>query len=234
MHILLLGYGKMGKTLYKLAEEKGYQVSKADNPSERDVLKGIKFNVAIEFSQPDAAFENIIYCIEQGIPVVSGTTGWLDKKQEAEEYCRKKGGTLFYASNFSIGVNLFFKLNEWMARLMNDHQDYDISMEEIHHIQKLDSPSGTAITIAEGIIGNNDLKKHWSDELGEVTNLRISSKREGNIPGTHIVRYISEMDTIELKHTAHTRESFARGALMVAEWVTDKRGVLNMNDFMNA
>lgn len=234
MKILILGYGKMGKTIDYLAMNGDHESISVDNIQERTDLVEENFDVAIEFSQPDAAVENIKFCLDHGIPVVSGTTGWLDRLSELEEYCKSKNGTFFYTSNFSIGVNLFFKLNEWMAKLMNRYQGYDVIIDEIHHAQKLDSPSGTAITIADHIVEHMDIKKGWEENAMDSEMINITSMREGSVAGTHIVRYESELDVIELKHKAYTRESFARGALMVAEWAKDKKGVLTMNDFMNS
>ena len=195
-------------------------------------------DVAIEFSQPDAAVTNIRRCLERGIPIVSGTTGWLDQKPELDEYCRQQNGTFFYASNFSIGVNLFFRLNEYLARMMNAYPNYEASLEEIHHTEKKDAPSGTALTLAEGMLAALSHKQEWVLREGNqaVTpgnqQLLVHSLREGQVPGTHTVRYESETDTIEIKHTAHSRQGFAEGAVRVAEWLPGEKGVLGMNDFL--
>ncbi|MDH5365759.1 MAG: 4-hydroxy-tetrahydrodipicolinate reductase [Cyclobacteriaceae bacterium] len=233
MNIALIGYGKMGKAIEKIALKRGHEiVARVELGS--DSLDEIKeAQVAIEFTQPESAFNNIKKCIDLGFPVLSGTTGWLDKKEQIEEYCRNRKGTFFYASNYSIGVNLFFKINEIVAEIMNNNPQYNSSMEEIHHIHKLDSPSGTAITLAEGVLKHLKSKSQWQE--GESNNpnvLPIYSKREGEVPGTHSVSYESEMDNITLTHTAHTRDSFALGAVMVAEWLHDKKGVLSMSNYM--
>ena len=237
MKILLIGYGKMGKTIEAIALEKGHEiVDRIDqhNPSQLAQYNGANTAVAIEFSQPGAAFENISYCLQNKIPVVSGTTGWLDKKAQVHEICQQHEGTFFYASNFSIGVNLFFKLNRQLAKMMEPFKEYSVEMEEIHHTEKKDEPSGTAITLAEGIITNNQHKERWTlhkDDAG-TTVIPIVSKREGSVPGTHLVKYVSPIDDIEIKHTAHSRQGFAQGALKVAEWLPGKKGVLGMDDFL--
>lgn len=236
MNILLLGYGKMGRTIESIAKNRGHNIiGKINEDNIADLQNFTKDNadVAIEFSQPDAAYENIRYCIANGISVISGTTGWLDKKPEIEIFCNERGGTFFYASNFSIGVNLFFKLNEQLAELMKDFDEYNVDIEEIHHTEKKDAPSGTAITLAEGIIKNIDYKKKWINKpFGKKEDLIINSLREGRAPGTHTVKYSSAVDDIEIKHTAHSREGFAKGAVLVAEWIKDKKGVLTMDDFL--
>ena len=232
MILLILGYGKMGRSIEKLALEKGYEVLTADNAEERNGYLGKHIDVAIEFSQPDAAFGNIEFCLRNNIPVVSGTTGWLDQKPEIDKICIETEGTFFYASNYSLGVNLFFALNKYLSRLMEPFDQYDVSMEEIHHTEKKDSPSGTAITLAEGIIESLSRKSKWEEDSEGPDTINIHSIREGAVPGTHSVTYSSSLDEIEIKHTAKTRESFAKGALVVAEWVVGKKGVLDMNDFL--
>jgi len=198
-----------------------------------DEIKTAKGDVAIEFSHPDAAYENISQCLERGIPVVSGTTGWLNRKSEIEDLCNKKGGSFFYASNYSLGVNIFFKLNEYLAKVMNTFDDYSISLEEIHHAQKKDAPSGTAITLAEGVLNHVGRKARWvNTETQAKDELPIISLRTNEVPGTHTVTYSSAVDDIEIKHTAHSRQGFALGAVLVAEWIRSKKGVLNMNDFL--
>ena len=235
MKILLLGYGKMGKTIEQIAIERGHTIAgriDVNNRSEMDQLSQDDVDVAIEFSSPEAAYQNITYCIERGWAVVSGTTGWLNYRPEIELRCQETNGAFFYASNYSIGVNLFFKLNKHLARLMNG-QGYESSMTEIHHIHKLDAPSGTAITLAEGILEEIDGLEDWKlapdDENGF---LQITSERKGEVPGTHIVRYESEVDTIEIIHTAHGRKGFALGAVVSAEWLNGKHGVFGMNDLL--
>lgn len=238
MKILLLGYGKMGRTIESIAKDRGHEIAgriNVDNVEDLNKFNSSNADVAIEFSQPDAAFENIKYCIEHQIPVASGTTGWLDKKPLIEKLCLEKNGTFFYASNYSIGVNLFYKLNEQLAEMMKSLDNYNVEIEEIHHIEKKDSPSGTAITLAEAILENLERKTQWINKpFGGKQDLVINSLRESNVPGTHTVKYSSAVDNIEIKHTAHSREGFAKGAVLVAEWLKDKKGVLNMNDFLNA
>ncbi|PSL07932.1 4-hydroxy-tetrahydrodipicolinate reductase [Cecembia rubra] len=239
MNILLLGYGKMGKIIGEIAESRGhYIVAKIniDNIQELDSLIPEEIDVAIEFSQPDAAFENISWAINKGIPVVSGTTGWLDKKPAIAALALEKNTAFFYASNYSIGVNVFFKVNKFLASLMKDQNDYKVSLEEIHHTEKKDAPSGTAITLAEGIIQSNSNYTDWklSGELNvNEHDVLITSKRIDPAPGTHIIRYQSEIDDIEISHTAHSRKGFALGAVLVAEWIKDKKGVLSMDDFLS-
>ncbi len=233
MKILLIGYGKMGKTIEGLALQRGHTiVGKIDNHEQLQ-----KFNLyadaAIEFSQPDAVAENLKFCFDKKIPVACGTTGWLEKRKEMESLCLQKGGAFFYASNYSLGVNIFFKLNEFLARLMNSQQGYQVSIDETHHTQKKDAPSGTAITLAEGIIKNYRSKKEWA--LNETSNpeaLAIKAFRIDPTPGTHVVKYQSIVDDIEIKHTAHSREGFALGAILVAEWLAGKTGVYSMDDFL--
>ena len=236
MKLLILGYGKMGKAIEEIAEDRGHSIEHKININNKQALKFIKpdeIDVAIEFSQPDAAFDNLSYCLENDIPVVSGTTGWLDRKQDIETLCTQKNGTFFYASNYSLGVNLFFKLNDLLAQMMKQHQNYDVEVTEIHHTEKLDAPSGTAITLAEGLISNLSSKTEWINEPSEEENvLSIISKREANVPGTHIINYTSDVDEIEIKHTARSRTGFALGAVLVAEWILDKKGILSMRDFM--
>ncbi len=236
MRILILGYGKMGKAIEEIAEERGHTIAHKININNTQALKFInpeEVDVAIEFSQPDAAFDNIRYCLENSIPVVCGTSGWLDKKPEADELCLQKNGAFFYASNFSLGVNLFFRLNELLAKMMELHPNYKTEITEIHHTEKLDAPSGTAITLAEGLIKNLSSKEKWVNEPSDDEKVvPIISKREPDVPGTHIVKYISDLDEIEIKHTAKSRSGFALGAVLVAEWIQDKKGVLSMKDFM--
>jgi 4-hydroxy-tetrahydrodipicolinate reductase len=233
MNILLVGYGKMGKTIERVALGRGHRITgkiDIDNITDLDTAQA---DVAIEFSHPDAAFQNVKKCVERRIPVVCGTTGWLDRKAEIEALTEANGSTFFYASNYSLGVNLFFKLNEHLARMMNQFSAYDVSISEIHHVQKKDAPSGTAISLAEGVIKNLARKKQWAKPGSEhPEQLEIESFRIDDVPGTHVVKYASAVDDIEIKHTAHTREGFALGAVMVAEWIRDKKGVLNMDHFL--
>jgi 4-hydroxy-tetrahydrodipicolinate reductase len=236
MRIALIGYGKMGKTIERIAIERGHTISAIiDVHNKEDIkkLNGTIADVAIEFSQPESAFLNISHCIENNLPIVSGTTGWLSKKPVLDEICRQNNGSFFYASNYSIGVNIFFHLNKILAGLMKKFPDYAIEMEEIHHTEKKDAPSGTAITLAEGLMSQNSTKTKWVNEPTENTDeLEIVSKRIDNVPGTHTVFYNSPIDTIEIKHTAHSREGFAQGAVMAAEWTAKNRGVFGMNDLL--
>lgn len=233
MNIILLGYGKMGKTIERIAIERGHAISARidiDNQHEFETLKG---DVAIEFSHPDAAFENVKKTLLKGIPVVCGTTGWLNKKSEIEQLCSTHNGAFFYASNYSLGVNIFFKLNEYLANIMNNFKEYDVAMDEVHHTEKKDAPSGTAITLAEGVLKNIQRKKQWVNEDSEnPADLTIQSFRIAEVPGTHVVKYASPVDDIEIKHVAHSREGFAKGAVLVAEWIKDKKGILSMDDFL--
>lgn len=226
----------MGKTIEKIALDKGHSiVGKIDiqNRTDMDTLGKADVDVVIEFSSPESAFENIKYCLKKGWPVVCGTTGWLDHRPEIEALCEQEGGAFFYASNYSIGVNLFFKLNRQLAKLMNG-QGYAASMTEIHHIHKLDAPSGTAITLAEGIMAETNQMKGWKLIPDTETDfLPIVAEREGEVPGTHIVRYDSNVDRIEISHTAHNRSGFASGAVVSAEWLVDKQGIFGMNDLLS-
>ncbi|SNS25007.1 dihydrodipicolinate reductase [Belliella buryatensis] len=239
MNIIILGYGKMGKIISEIAESLGHSIVakiNIDNRHELDQLNPAEIDVAIEFSQPEAAVENIKWAISKEIPIVSGTTGWLAQKPELDEMTLKYGGAFFYASNYSIGVNVFFKVNQYLAKLMGDQNDYKVSMEEVHHTEKKDAPSGTAITLAEGILENITHLKTW--KLSEEVNadeqvLPITAKRIDPAPGTHIIRYQSAIDDIEISHTAHSRQGFALGAVLVAEWIKDKKGVLSMDDFLS-
>ncbi|MEQ9423285.1 MAG: 4-hydroxy-tetrahydrodipicolinate reductase [Cyclobacteriaceae bacterium] len=232
MNILIIGYGQMGQSIEAYAVDKGHIiVAKIDQPEEWKEINSDEVDVAIEFTQPDAAFANITQCFEHGIPVISGTTGWLDKYDQAIDLCNEKAGTFLYASNFSLGVNIFFKLNEWLAKVMAKQTAYKPSIEEIHHTRKKDKPSGTAISLAEGIIGSSKCYTGWSfDENGD--NIQMESKREGDVPGTHFVRYNSSVDNIEIKHEAFSREGFVAGAVAVAEWIRNKKGVYTMDDFL--
>jgi len=233
MKIALLGYGKMGKAIEALALTRGHEVvARIDLNNAADIAEINKADVAIEFSQPDAVVNNLLNCFKHHVPVVCGTTGWLNKKTEVEEACKQYDGSFFYASNYSLGVNLFFKLNEYLAEMMNRHEHYEVSIDEVHHTAKKDAPSGTAITLAESIIRLLDRKKKWSDQPNaKGDNLVISSSRIDPTPGTHTVKYTSAIDDIEIRHVAHSREGFAIGALMVAEWIQGKKGVLGMSDF---
>jgi 4-hydroxy-tetrahydrodipicolinate reductase len=239
MNILLLGYGKMGQLIGQLAESRGHQLVAKINIDNRQELANLdpkQIDIAIEFSQPEGAVENIKWALQHNIPILSGTTGWLENKSEIEKMTQDTNGTFFYASNYSIGVNVFFKVNQFLAKLINESGGYKASIEEIHHTAKKDAPSGTAITLAEGIIESIDSMQKWhlSDNQPENEHsLPITSKRIDPAPGTHIIRYQSEIDTIEISHTAHSREGFALGAILVAEWIQGKKGVLSMDDFLS-
>ncbi|MBI9041714.1 4-hydroxy-tetrahydrodipicolinate reductase [Lutibacter sp.] len=231
MKIALLGYGRMGKTIEQIALQRGHTiVLKVDENTESyDITKA---DIAIDFSIPSVAFANISNCLNNNVPVVSGTTGWLDKFNNAKELCLQKNGGFIYASNYSLGVNIFFELNENLAKMMRNLKQYEISMEEIHHTKKLDAPSGTAITLAEGIIKNSD-KESWAlNVTNKDTELPIVAKRIDDVPGTHSVAYKSTVDTIDIKHTAHSRDGFALGAVIAAEWLVDKKGVFTMKDVL--
>jgi 4-hydroxy-tetrahydrodipicolinate reductase len=233
MKVLLVGYGKMGQTIERIAVERGHQIAgKIDIENQAD-LETAEADVAIEFSHPDAAFLNVKKCLERGVPVVCGTTGWLSKKKEIEELTKRRNGAFFYASNYSLGVNIFFKINEQLAKMMADFRSYDIHIDEIHHTEKKDTPSGTSITLAEGALKHLPDKKSWVNASeGAPNEIAIQSFRIDQVPGTHVVKYSSSIDDIEIKHTAHSREGFALGAVMVAEWLRGKKGVLNMDDFL--
>jgi 4-hydroxy-tetrahydrodipicolinate reductase len=230
MKIALLGYGKMGKVIERIALERGHEiVLKKDQDTSFDGLKNA--DVAIDFSVPDSAIANISECLNNGIPVISGTTGWLTNYPKMVQLCEEKKGSFIYGSNFSLGVNVFFELNEYLAKMMANLKQYNVSMEEIHHTQKLDAPSGTAITLAEGVIKNTNYA-NWTLETPISNELHIDAKRIENVPGTHSVFYDSEVDQIEIKHTAHSREGFALGAVIAAEWLVGKKGVFTMKDVL--
>ncbi len=230
----------MGRTIEALARDRNHTTVAIDDPSAAawKSLDDQPVDVAIEFSQPDAAVDNICRSLDRGIPVLSGTTGWLDQKPTVDNYCRQQNGTFFYALNFSIGVNLFFRLNAWLAETMGSYSDYQPSIEEIHHTEKKDAPSGTAITLAEEILPALPNKTAWvlqeEDQQIDTTDEQIvvRSVREGQVSGTHIVRYRSAVDDIEIRHEAYSRQGFAQGALRVAEWLPNQKGVLGMNDFL--
>lgn len=230
MKIALLGYGRMGKTIERLAVDRGHEIVYRikDDVANYDLSKA---DVAIDFSVPDAAFHNITTCFEQQVPVISGTTGWLEKYDEAVRLCEEHKGGFIYASNFSLGVNLFFELNRKLAEMMRPFKDYSVSIEEIHHTQKLDAPSGTAITLAEQIIASTD-KKGWKLDHAREGEIPITAKRIENVPGTHMVSYDSKIDSINIEHIAHSREGFALGAIVAAEWLKDRTGVFTMKDVL--
>lgn len=231
MKIALFGYGKMGKMIEKIALSRNHTIVAKVDVDTVDIDFS-EMDVAIDFSMPSAAYVNLTKCFEHGVPVISGTTGWLDKYDEAVALCKENKGAFIYASNFSLGVNVFFELNEYLAKMMKNLDQYKVSMEEIHHTQKLDEPSGTAITLAEGIIKNTKYNA-WKLENAPAGEIPIVSKRIGTTPGTHSIDYSSEVDSIEIKHTAHNREGFALGAVIAAEWIVGKTGVFTMKDVLN-
>jgi 4-hydroxy-tetrahydrodipicolinate reductase len=236
MKIALIGYGKMGKAIEALALQKGHQVVlKIDvsNAAEFTQANADKADVAIEFTGPHSAVKNILQCIEYGLPVVSGSTGWLAQWAQVEAACAAKNGTVVYSSNYSIGVNLFFEINKQLAKLMDPYPDYNVSMTEIHHTEKKDAPSGTAISLAEQILENLGRKHKWTNDAASNPNeISIRSERVDPAPGTHTVCYSSAIDTIEITHTAHTRQGFAAGAVMAAEFASNKKGIFNMKDVL--
>lgn len=231
MKIALLGYGKMGKEIEKIALKRGHEIIlKKTNENSFDGLENA--DVAIDFSIPKAAVENISTCLETNIPVVSGTTGWLEHYEQMVVLTKEKKGAFIYASNFSVGVNIFFELNKYLAKLMAPLQQYNISMEEIHHTQKLDAPSGTAISLANDIISSSNYSQ-WALDKGDDTTIPIVAKRIPDVPGTHSIAYQSEIDSIEITHTAHNRKGFALGAVIAAEWLIGKKGVFSMKEVLN-
>lgn len=236
MKIAIIGFGRMGKAVAAMARETGHEIVLVIEREGWGTLASGALSacdVAIEFTKPETAPDNIFRCLEAGIPVVCGTTGWLQRWPEVEQLVAHCNGSFFYASNFSVGVNLFFALNRYLAKRVNGLPEYDVSIQETHHIHKKDAPSGTAITLAEGIIANLDRKVSWANYLGDDPSiLGISSLREGEVPGTHEVRYSSPTDTILLRHEAHSRSGFARGALMAAEWLPGRKGIFGMEDLL--
>ncbi len=235
LRIALIGYGKMGKTIQKLALDKGHTTPLIVDIDQPGSLKDLNQNidVAIEFTRPEAAVTNILACAQAGVPVVSGTTGWLENWGMVSEKIQASKSALFYASNYSIGVNIFFALNKWLAGKMKDQIDYRVSMREIHHTEKLDAPSGTAITLAEGIMEKLPQLQRWINAAAnDESELEIVSDRIPGVPGTHTVQYESEVDTLKIEHVAHARVGFAQGALIAAEWLVGKQGVFGMQDML--
>ena len=232
MKIALFGYGKMGKEIEQIALQRGHEiVLKIKGTEEYDISQA---DIAIDFSIPNAALSNIVSCFRNNVPVISGTTGWLDDFDKAIDVCKENNGSFIYASNFSIGVNIFFELNKQLAKMMSSQEEYSINVEEIHHTKKLDTPSGTAITLAEGII-NNTSKRDWQLKETQINDgtIPIEAKRILDVPGTHIISYESQIDSIEIKHTAHNRKGFALGAVIAAEWLNNKIGIYTMKDVLN-
>ena len=238
MKILLIGYGKMGQTIGTLATRRGHEIAgivdlHASQSNIAD-FSPATVDVAIEFTHPDSAFANVMTCLGHGIPVVCGSTGWLHHFEEAQELATQVNGSLFYASNYSVGVNLFFHFNEYIAAKMAQFGGYDVAMREIHHTQKIDQPSGTALTAAEGILRHFPTKTTWRNAPAEApAELAIISERTGDAVGTHIVTYTSDVDTLELSHAAHSREGFALGALLAAEWLPGRPGVFGMKELLD-
>jgi 4-hydroxy-tetrahydrodipicolinate reductase len=232
MKVALLGYGKMGKVIERIALERGHEI--VLRKDESNTYEGLEnADVAIDFSVPMVAVENISTAFNHGIPVVCGTTGWLEQYDEVVQLCQEKNGAFIYGSNFSLGVNLFFELNDYFAKMMAKFSSvYKVSMEEIHHTQKLDSPSGTAISLAKGVIENSAYDS-WTEETAKDNQIHIEAKRIENVPGTHSIYYNSDVDFIEIKHVAHNREGFALGAILAAEWIKEKKGVFSMKDVLD-
>ncbi|HEX4850357.1 MAG TPA: 4-hydroxy-tetrahydrodipicolinate reductase [Puia sp.] len=236
MKLALVGYGKMGKAIEAIALQRGHQVKlkiDIDNAGELDKSHLSKTDVAIEFTGPHSAFDNIMKCLQAGIPTVSGSTGWLDRMEEVKHYCESAKGAFLYSSNFSVGVNIFFELNKRLAELMAPHVEYEVSLGEIHHTQKKDAPSGTAITLAEQIIQKVPSKKLWVNHISDNPDeLEIISDRIDPAAGTHKVKYSSSIDDIEMIHTAHNRQGFATGAVLAAEFIAGKKGIFTMRDVL--
>jgi len=238
MKISLIGYGKMGQIIRKTAESRGHQIAAIidiNNPDDVDSPAFLGSDVAIEFTTPATAFNNYIKCFERNIPVVSGTTGWTTNIDRIKKMCEEEGKTFFYSSNFSIGVNILFALNKQLAKIMNRFPNYDVEITETHHIHKLDAPSGTAITLAEGILDNLDRKKEWKLEKTDnvADDLLIHAIREGEVPGIHEIKYESEADFVSIRHEAKNRSGFALGAVLAAEFVQGKKGFFGMNDLLH-
>ncbi len=234
MKVALIGYGQMGKTIEQILLKRNHEVVARFGSSGIDTEILAQADVAIEFTRPEAAFENLVKCFELKVPVVSGTTGWLARYDEAVKLCTQNNGALLYASNFSLGVNIFFEINKQLARIMEAYEQYDISMQEIHHTRKQDAPSGTAITLAEQIVDNISRKEGWTlEEQHDPKQISIDAVRKDDVPGTHTINYHSDIDSIEITHTAHSRTGFALGAVLGAEHVAGKTGVFTMKDVLN-
>ncbi|MEP6727085.1 MAG: 4-hydroxy-tetrahydrodipicolinate reductase [Bacteroidota bacterium] len=237
MKIALIGYGKMGKAIEAIALQRGHEIVlkiDVDNAADFTAANLEKADAAIEFTGPHSAFNNVMKCLEYGVPLVCGSTGWLDKMDEVKTYCKQQNGCFLYASNFSVGVNIFFEINKRLAELMKPHADYTVSMEEIHHTQKKDAPSGTAVTLAEQVLATIDRKNKWvNNETDDPATLSIISKRIDPAPGTHTVSYHSAVDTIDIIHTAHNRTGFATGAVLAAEFVKGKKGIFSMKEVLD-
>ena len=237
MNIALIGYGKMGKAIEKIAIEKGHQITAiVDSKNPIELLKINNIDVAIEFTRPELARKHMVYCLEIGLPIVVGTTAWKEDLPAITDMVNKQNGSLVHASNFSIGVNLFFEMNKKLAKIMEAHPAYKLEMTEIHHTQKLDKPSGTAVTLAEEIIEQNINYKHWrlaeDNKLVNENEFFIHALREENVPGTHLISYESQIDSIHFEHIAHSRDGFALGAIVAAEWLQNKKGIFTMKDVL--
>jgi 4-hydroxy-tetrahydrodipicolinate reductase len=237
MNIAIIGYGKMGHMIEEVALQRGHEIVlkiNIENTADFTRENISKADVAIEFTGPDSAYEDIKKCLDFGIPVVSGSTGWNEKMEEIKKYCQEKKGSFLHTSNFSIGVNIFFELNKILARLMAEQPSYNVSMKEIHHTQKKDAPSGTAVTLAEQVLHSLTNKIKWvNEETSDPSQLSIISKRIDPAPGRHEVKYSSDVDDIEIIHTAHNRKGFALGAVMAAEYIHDKKGIFSMQEVLN-
>lgn len=238
MDIALIGYGKMGKAIEEIALARGHQITLKISRNNQNAFTESNLqmaDVAIEFTQPDAALDNVMTCLNAGLPVVCGTTGWDARLFKAKEKCLALNGSFLQASNFSIGVNIFFEINRRLASLMDAYPEYDVSISETHHLEKKDKPSGTAITLAEQVIDNMERKKHWHEGNEAVNDnvIRIVSEREAGVPGTHVVKYSSAIDDIEILHKAHSRKGFALGAVLAAEFIRHKKGIFSMSDVLN-
>ena len=231
MNIALLGYGKMGKSIEAIAIDRNHNISLKATSSTTD-FDFSTTDVVIDFSLPSTAVDNIKRALDANVAVISGTTGWLEKYDEIVAYCNSKNGAFLYASNFSLGVNIFFEINKKLAEMMSNFTEYSTEMEEIHHTQKLDAPSGTAITLAEDIIKQTEYTS-WTLDLPKSNEIHIEAKRIEGVPGTHEITYNSEIDSISIKHTAHSRQGFAMGAVIAAEWIQGKKGIFNMKDVLN-
>ena len=236
MNIIILGYGKMGRIIEQVALSRGHRIShkiNADNLHEMAKINPAEADAAIEFSEPGAVISNLYYCFDNRIPVVCGTTGWLDRRAEVELHCMQKNAAFFYSSNYSLGVNIFFHLNKVLARLMNRYPEYDVTIDETHHTEKKDAPSGTALTLAGDLLGELARKTNWVNNAAKNgSELAVLSHRVDKVPGTHAVRYTSAIDDIEIKHTAHNREGFALAAVLATEWIVGKHGVFSMEDML--
>jgi 4-hydroxy-tetrahydrodipicolinate reductase len=235
MKISLIGNGKMGKEVIKLAQERNHElvhIFDIDNKSDFTIENIQKADIIFEFTQPEVAFENISKCLDAGVPCISGTTGWLDKMEIIQERCKNEDKTFFYASNFSIGVNVLFEINKVLAKMMNKYSNYEVSVDETHHIHKLDAPSGTAIQIANQILSNIERKKDWKLDKANSDEILVKAFRENEVPGIHTVKYESEVDFIEIKHSSKNRRGLAFGAVLAAEFVQDKKGFFTMQNLL--